>query len=255
MAAIVAGGRPVAQRYAVRGMTCSACARLVETALAHVPGVHAAHVDYASGIATVEPEQLPPPFQAVREAVAQAGYTLENELGAVSNRSIPVGPVLVGLVAAAGLLTFYLGLITLAQDWTHAIEQLSQDRWFVAAITAGFGTQIGLFAYLRSLHASATAGGVAASTGTSTAAMLACCAHHLTDVLPVVGLSGAVVFLNVYKTPLLWLGILMNLAGIAYMLWQIRRQRAMACHTTSPEVGLSPATVDPEPSAATTVFH
>jgi copper chaperone CopZ len=218
VAAIVARGQSAAQRYAVRGMTCSACARHVETALAHVPGVHAAHVDCASGVATVEPEQLPPPFQAVREAVAQAGYTLENEVGAVSYRDIPVGPVLIGLAAAAGLLTFYVGLITLAQDWTHAIEQLSQDRWFVVAIAAGFGTQIGLFAYLRTLHGTAAAGGVAASTGTSTAAMLACCAHHLTDVVPVLGLSGAAVFLNLYKTPLLWLGILMNLAGIAFML-------------------------------------
>jgi hypothetical protein len=31
---------------------------------------------------------------------------------------------------------------------------------------------------------------------------------------------------NLYKTPLLWLGITINLLGIAYMLWHIRRQRA-----------------------------
>jgi copper chaperone CopZ len=231
-------------------MTCSACAHNVEAALASVPGVHAAHVDYASGIAMVEPEQRPLPFQSVREAVAQAGYALENQPGA-SERYIAVWPVLIGLVAAAGLLIFYLGLITLAQDWTHAVEQLNQDRWFVAVIAAGFGAQIGLFAYLRALHGTAAAGGVAASTGTSTAAMLACCAHHLTDVLPVLGLSGAAVFLNLYKTPLLWLGILMNLAGIAYMLWQIRRQRAMACRRNE----LSAAAVDVEPAAATTVCH
>jgi hypothetical protein len=212
-------------------------------------------VDYASGIATVEPEQLPPPFQAVREAVARAGYSLENELGAVSNRYITVGPVLIGLVAAAGLLTMYVGLITLAQDWAHAVEQLSQDRWFVVAIAAGFGTQIGLFTYLRTLHNTAAVGGVAASTGTSTAAMLACCAHHLTDVVPVVGLSGMAVFLNLYKTPLLWLGILMNLAGIAFMVWHIRRQRAMACHSSTADVQRSPAVVDPEPSVATAVGH
>jgi copper chaperone CopZ len=236
-------------------MTCSACARHVEIAIAHVPGVHAAHGDYASGIATVEPEQLPPPFEAAREAVAKAGYSLDDELGVVSNRYIPVWPVLIGLVATAGLLVFYVGLITLAQDWTHAVEQLSLDRWFVGAIAAGFGTQAGLFAYLRTLHGTAAAGGVAASTGTSTAAMLACCAHHLTDVVPVLGLSGAAVFLNLYKTPLLWLGILMNLAGIVFMLSQVRRQRAMACHSSSADVESSPAAVDPEPSVATAVYR
>ena len=61
--------------------------------------------------------------------------------------------------------------------------------------------------------------------------MLACCAHHLTDVLPVVGMAGAALFLNTYKTPLLWLGIAMNLGGVAYLLVQVRRTRRMACAT------------------------
>jgi hypothetical protein len=74
-------------------------------------------------------------------------------------------------------------------------------------------------------------GGVAASTSTSTAAMLACCAHHLADVLPIVGVSGAAIFLNAYKTPLLCLGIVTNLVGIIYLLYKVRRQRRAACET------------------------
>jgi hypothetical protein len=135
-------------------------------------------------------------------------------------------PVTLGLLAAAALLVFYLGLITLAQGWGHALQQLGEDRWFVGAIAAGFGTQVGLFVHLRSLRARAAAGGVAASTGTSTAAMLACCAHHLADVLPIIGLSGAAVLLDLYKTPLLWLGILMNVLGVLYLLQKIRREEA-----------------------------
>jgi hypothetical protein len=135
-----------------------------------------------------------------------------------------VRPIVVGLLAALGLLAFYLGTITLAQGWGHAVEQLSIDRLFVGAITVGFGTQVGLYTYLRGMHLHATAGGVAASTGTSTVAMLACCAHHLTEVFAVLGLSGAAIFLNAYKTPLLWLGIMMNLFGIVYLLWKIRQQ-------------------------------
>jgi hypothetical protein len=144
---------------------------------------------------------------------------------ALPRQSVSLSPIAYGLLAALGLLVFYLGIITLAQGWSHAIQQLADDRWFVAAIAAGFGTQIGLFTYLRGLHAQAAAGGVAASAGTSTVAMLACCAHHLTDVLPILGLSSAAIFLNLYKTPLLWLGIGMNLVGIVYMLRKIREQR------------------------------
>ena len=134
-------------------------------------------------------------------------------------------PAALGASAALGLVVFYLGIITLAQGWAHAIEQLVEDRWFVGALVAGFGTQIGLFVYLHDLHARIAAGGVAASTGTSTAAMLACCAHHLGDILPLIGLSGAAIFLNAYKTPLLWLGIAMNLLGIGYLLRQIVQRR------------------------------
>jgi hypothetical protein len=138
-------------------------------------------------------------------------------------------PMAFGLLAALGLLVFYLGVIILAQDWAHAIQQLAEDRWYVAAIAGGFGTQVRLFMYLRGMHVRAATSGVAASSGTSTAAMLACCAHHLVDVAPVLGLSGAVIFLNTYKAPLLWLGIAMNLVGIAYLLRKIRQQRGMAC--------------------------
>lgn len=146
--------------------------------------------------------------------------------------TIPLRPIVFGLLAALALLGFYLGIITLAQGWGHAVQQLNDDRWFVGAIMLGFGTQVGLFTYLKGLHAHAAGSGVATSTGTSAAAMLACCAHHLTEILPIVGISGAAIFLNAYKTPLLWLGILMNLGGIIYLVRKIREQRRMACHTT-----------------------
>jgi YHS domain-containing protein len=140
-------------------------------------------------------------------------------------------PLAAGALGALGLLIFYLGMITLAQGWEHATAQLLDDRNFIAAIVLGFGTQVGLYTYLRGLHAHSAVSGVAASTGTSAAAMLVCCAHHLADVLPIVGVAGAAVFLNTYKTPLLWLSIAMNLAGVGYLLWNIQQQRRMACHT------------------------
>lgn len=143
---------------------------------------------------------------------------------------LPLRPIVVGLVASLGLIAFYLGIITLAQGWGHAVQQLADDRYFIAALVAGFGTQAGMFSYLRSIHARAASGGVAASTGTSATAMLACCAHHLAELLPIVGLSGAAIFLNAYKTPFLWLGIVMNLAGVVYLLRKVLRQRRMTCH-------------------------
>ncbi len=151
--------------------------------------------------------------------------------------------VLSGAAAGAGLVFFYLAVVALAQDPAHAFQQLREDLWFIAPITVGFGTQVGLYVYLRRLHqvsrghVAVTAG----STGVSGTAMLACCAHHLADVLPVVGLSGAAILLNDIKTPLALVGLAMNVAGVVYMSRHVRRTRqalasappnaaAPACH-------------------------
>jgi hypothetical protein len=55
--------------------------------------------------------------------------------------------------------------------------------------------------------------------------MLACCAHHLTDVLPLLGLSAAAAFLGAYKTPLLWLSVTVNLAGVLYLVAHVAQVR------------------------------
>ena len=227
MARAVAAG--TVEVFAVGGMHCGSCAARIEAALSGVDGVRRVQVDAAHAIATIERDAAASTAD-LQQAVAAEGYMLlPPEQSQVVEA--PARPILLGLIAAAGLLAFYLGIITLAQGWAHALQQLAGDRWFIAAITVGFGAQVGLFVYLRGLHTRAAAGGMAASTGTSTAAMLACCAHHLADILPIMGVAGAAVFLNAWKTPLLWLGILMNLGGILYLVYRIRAARRMACHT------------------------
>ena len=135
--------------------------------------------------------------------------------------------IAIGLLGAAGLLAVYLGIISLAQGAVHALEQLRADAPFVTAIAVGFGIQVGLFAELRTVDRRhrASAAVTAAGTGTSAAAMLACCAHHLVELLPIIGLSAAAVFLNAYRTPLFVLGIGMNILGIVVIARQLVRAR------------------------------
>ena len=143
--------------------------------------------------------------------------------------TLPISPrsIAAGVVGAAALLGLYLGIVSLAQGIEHALQQLATDALFVGLITVGFGTQITLFAELRVLDRRhrAAAAVTAAGTGTSAAAMLACCAHHLVELLPLVGLSAAAVFLNAYKTPLLFVGIGMNIIGIVIIARQLQRAR------------------------------
>ncbi len=141
----------------------------------------------------------------------------------------PVAPrsIVAGLIGAAALVGLYLTIIAFAQGAEHAAEQLATDAPFVGLIGTGFGVQIALFVELRRVdrHHRAAAAVTAAGTGTSAAAMLACCAHHVVDLLPLVGLSAASVLLNAYKTPLLVLGVAMNLLGIIVIGRQLRSAR------------------------------
>lgn len=136
-----------------------------------------------------------------------------------------------GVLAAAGMLAFYLGLVTVAESWQHAVSLLRGDLALVAPIIGGFGVQMGLFTRLR-WHA-ARSEGVAmgralpgASGGTSTAAMAACCAHHVADVLPVLGLSGAAVFLAEFRIPFMVVGLMTNVAGVAVLWHKLHRIKA-----------------------------
>ena len=132
----------------------------------------------------------------------------------------------VGLGAAGLLLLVYLGIITLAQGWSHALGQTFDLWYWVLALAAGFGVQAGLYSFilrgLRELRAASTAS-VATSGGVSTGSMAACCAHHLSDVLPALGLSGLATFLTSYQTVFILAGVLSNLVGITIMLETIQR--------------------------------
>jgi xanthine/uracil permease len=57
--------------------------------------------------------------------------------------------------------------------------------------------------------------------------MVACCAHHLSDVLPIIGLTGAALFFSDYQKIFLLLGVLSNVVGITLMLHMIQRHGLM----------------------------
>ncbi len=70
------------------------------------------------------------------------------------------------------------------------------------------------------------------AAGTSTAvsgmAMVACCAHHAVDLLPILGLSAAALFLSEYQEQLLIFGVIANLIGVGMMLWFITGRPKLA---------------------------
>ncbi len=130
-----------------------------------------------------------------------------------------VKPIGAGMLAAVVLLGAYFIVLSLVSGWDFTRTQFAAYWYFVLALAIGFGVQIGLFSYLRRITRRADASGamVTVSGATSTGAMISCCTHYLTNVLPVLGATGVVALVAQYQVELFWLGLAFNLAGVLYV--------------------------------------
>lgn len=117
-----------------------------------------ANVNFAAQQAVVAYDSYAVAPRQLTEIVEDLGYeaprwVARQDMGEAppgsSHVPSPVWPALAGLAAGTMLVSLYLVLVTVAQDWKHATELLWGDRWLVAAIAAGFGVQIGLYVHLR----------------------------------------------------------------------------------------------------------
>lgn len=152
------------------------------------------------------------------------------ELTAENYRRYPLikKPVLYGFIAGTALLSIYFLILTVANSFSHAIGQFKNMWYWITLLVLGFGIQVGLFIYMRAAirlkkDSSVATSTVAAAGGISTTSMVACRAHHVTDVLPILGVSAAAVFLNHYQDVFIIVGVLSNLIGITVMLRIIQK--------------------------------
>lgn len=132
-----------------------------------------------------------------------------------------------GLLGIAGLAAFYLVVVGVASgSIDHLIDQIRTDWWLLAPITAGFGVQVGLMSELRRRHHadSLAAGAASAGAGTSAAGMVACCAHHLAELTPFLGLTGVATTLTAWRTEMMLVGLAINAVAITLA---VRRLRAI----------------------------
>lgn len=131
-------------------------------------------------------------------------------------------PILWGFAASLSLLTIYFLILTVANSFSHSIEQFKEMWYWISILVVGFGIQAGLYSYIRIFLKARKESGVATSSvaaagGISTTSMVACCVHHVADVLPILGLSAAAVFLSQFQTLFILVGVLSNLIGITLM--------------------------------------
>lgn len=149
----------------------------------------------------------------------------------------PVGAGILG----AGLLTLlYFGIVSWAESPTHALDLFWEDRWLVLPIILGFGVQAALYVILKKrlfvpvTHTGPSGALTGAGGGMSTMAMVACCAHHVTDVLPILGLTAAAAFLAEYRTAFMLVGLGTTVLGIVVMLVILFKARRKAVQLLMP---------------------
>jgi Cu+-exporting ATPase len=136
----------------------------------------------------------------------------------------------------------YFGVTSWASDPKYALQQLWRDRYIITPLLLGFGIQVALYIILkkRLFVPATTTGPSGAVTGvsgtTSTVAMIACCAHRVADVLPILGLTVAATFLAKYRTTFIYVGMASNLIGIGVILFVLLKERRKAITLMQPSM-------------------
>lgn len=160
---------------------------------------------------------------------------------AVSGSGPRIGrSVRIGVAAGPGMALFYALVVGgLSGSLDHLAGQVAADWYVLVPIVVGFGRQVGLVAELRRrhrLHRSAAAAG-AVGTGASAVGMVACCAHHVADLAPLIGATAAATFLYDYRLPFMLVGIGVNAAAIAIVARRLRRLPARRTQEETSELG------------------
>ncbi len=125
-----------------------------------------------------------------------------------------------GISASLMLMIVYMLILTYLQSFAHAVQQFADFWYLMAPLVILFGAQVGLYSGIRDSikNRGEATGCVAASGSVSAGSMVLCCLHHTADVLPLLGLSAAALFVSRYQTAFLILGISSSIAGIFFML-------------------------------------
>lgn len=148
----------------------------------------------------------------------------------INARSIFIKFAILGSVSL--FLFYYLLLLLATKDPRHPFNQFLDLQPWMSLLVIGFGIQTGIYGLIKKgfrLNLSQKKDSqVAVGTGSAVSglSMVACCAHHIVDVTPVLGISGAAIFLTEYQKELLILGIFANAIGILYMSWFYGRKQS-----------------------------
>ena len=141
--------------------------------------------------------------------------------------TVPSVNLLYGVVGAASLLSIYFLTVSYLMSPQFALERFIALSYYMVPLIIGFGLQIGLYTNLRmSRNTSGHSYGVAGYGTVSSFSMVACCLHHLTDVVPILGLTTVSLLIGQFQELFLLVGLLSNIAGVLILIHESKKANA-----------------------------
>ncbi len=148
-------------------------------------------------------------------------------------RNLIQNPLIFGAIAGLIVIFFNISIASLAEgSFEKGYQVFLSNGIFVYLIPPAVGIQMGLFRYHRNITADkklcgSEKVGVAGSTASSLT-MVACCLHHVSELLPSVGFVLATSsFLIQYKDNIIIIGLLANMAGSLYIAKEILKTKSI----------------------------
>lgn len=118
---------------------------------------------------------------------------------------------------------YYLLLFLTTADPLHPFT-FFREKWILLGLL--FSTFFGNMYFYQKLrqhickHESKVAGSTATVNGVS---MVACCAHHLADIFPILSLFGIAAFMTDFQDYFIIFGIISNIFAIFYMNFHLKK--------------------------------
>jgi len=147
-------------------------------------------------------------------------------------KSLLKNPYIFGVSIGILVILFNISIASLAEgSLEKGYQVFLTNGIFVYLIPLAVSLQMGLFRYHRNIITENIVGsekmGVAGSA-TSSLAMVACCLHHVSDLLPSIGFILATSsFLIQYKDDIIIIGLLANVTGSIYIARAIIKDRSI----------------------------
>lgn len=140
-------------------------------------------------------------------------------------------PFVFGIIIGIFVVIFNISIASLAEgSFEKGYQAFLTNGIFIYLVPLAVSIQMGLFRYHRNIITVNIEGsekvGMAGSA-TSSLTMVACCLHHVSDILPSVGLIlAASSFLIRYKDIIITIGLIVNVVGSIYIAKAIIRDRS-----------------------------